>query len=198
METQFIKKTIEDLLSLLDVSYELTIINDESTGTTCFHIKTEDPQILIGREGAHLAALSHIIKRIADKANLPASACACSHADRPGVAPAHLPERPRSQSGAHLAGRRQAGGTTKEQTSFVVDVNNYQGKKTEELKSKAAMLAERARYFKSDVEMSPATAYERMIIHSIFSNTKDIKTESMGEGKNRRVVIKYIATEDPL
>ena len=167
METQFIKKTIEDLLSLLDVSYELTIINDESTGTICFHIKTEDPQILIGREGAHLAALSHIIKRITDKTNLPA----------PGVA-------------------RQAGGNTKEQTSFVVDVNNYQGKKTEELKSKAAMLAERARYFKSDVEMSPATAYERMIIHSIFSSTKDIKTESMGEGKNRRVVIKYVAVEE--
>ena len=176
METQFIKKTIEDLLSLLDVSYELTIINDESTGTICFHIKTEDPQILIGREGAHLAALSHIIKRITDKTNLPA----------PGVAP------PR----AHSAGRRQAGGNTKEQTSFVVDVNNYQGKKTEELKSKASMLAERARYFKSDVEMSPMTPYERMIIHSIFSSTKDIKTESMGEGKNRRVVIKYISPEE--
>lgn len=158
METLPIKKTIEDILSLLDVSYELTIINDESTGTICFHIKTGDPHILIGRDGAHLAALSHIIKRIADKAN----------------------------------------STTKEQTSFVVDVNNYQGKKTEELKSKAAMLAERARYFKSDVEMSPMTPYERMIIHSIFSNTKDIKTESMGEGKNRRVVIKYIAIEDTL
>lgn len=167
METQAIKKTIEEILSLLDVSYELTVVNDESTGTICFNIKTGDPQILIGRDGAHLTALSHIIKRIADKANLPAT-----------LRPA------------------QAGGNTKEQTSFVVDVNNYQGKKTEELKNKAAMLAERARYFKSDVEMSPMTPYERMIIHSIFTNTKDIKTESMGEGKNRRVVIKYIAIEE--
>ncbi len=155
METQSIKKTIEDILLLLGVSYELTVVNDESMGTICFHIKTEDPQILIGREGAHLAALSHIIKRIADKTN-----------------------------------------NNKEQTSFIVDVNNYQGKKNEELKSKAAMLAERARYFKSDVEMSPMTPYERMIIHSIFSSTKDIKTESVGEGKNRRVVIKYIAIEE--
>lgn len=167
METQAIKKTIEDILSLLDVPYELTVVNDESTGTICFNIKTGDPQILIGREGAHLTALSHIIKRIADKGNLPASQTS-----------------------------RQAGSNRKEQTSFVVDVNNYQGRKTEELKSKAAMLAERARYFKSDVEMSPATAYERMIIHSIFSNTKDIKTESMGEGKNRRVVIKYVVVEE--
>ena len=167
METQAIKKTIEDILSLLGVSYELTVVNDESTGTVCFNIKTGDPQILIGRDGTHLTALSHVIKRIADKGNLPT----------PRVA-------------------WQAGSNRKEQTSFVVDVNNYQGRKTEELKSKAAMLAERARYFKSDVEMNPMTPYERMIIHSIFSNTKDIKTESMGEGKNRRVVIKYIAIEE--
>lgn len=156
METQAIKKTIEDILSLLGVSYELTIVDDESTGTTCFNIKTGDPHILIGHEGAHLTALSHIIKRIADRAN----------------------------------------NNKKNQTPFVVDVNNYQGRKTEDLKNKAAMLAERARYFKSDVEMSPATAYERMIIHSIFSNVKDIKTESVGEGRTRRVVIKYIAIED--
>lgn len=153
---QTTKKTIEDILSLLDVSYELTIVNDESIGTTCFQIKTEDPHILIGHEGAHLAALSHIIKRIADKTS----------------------------------------SNTKEQASFMVDVNNYQGRKTDELKNKATMLAERARYFKSDVEMSPMSPYERMIIHSSLSNTKDIKTESVGEGRTRRVVIKYIAIEE--
>lgn len=164
MDTEAIKKTIEEMLSLLDVSYELTIVNDETTGTVCFQIKTGDPQILIGRDGMHLAALSHVIKRISDKATLPA----------PGVA-------------------LQAGTNRKEQTSFVIDVNNYQGKKTEELKSMASMLAERARYFKSDVEMNPMSPYERMIIHSIFSNVKDIKTESVGEGRGRHVVIKYIA-----
>lgn len=171
MDTEAIKKTIEDILSLLGVSHELTVVSDESTGIICFHIKTGDPQILIGRDGTHLAALSHIIKRIADKAS------------------------PLVPADALRAGKRdtRAGAGIKEQLSFVVDVNNYQGKKTEELKNKAAMLAERARYFKSNVEMSPMTPYERMIIHSIFSNTKDIKTESMGEGRNRRVVIKYVA-----
>ncbi|MDO8572800.1 MAG: R3H domain-containing nucleic acid-binding protein [bacterium] len=177
MDTEAIKKTIEEMLSLLDVSYELTVVNDETTGTVCFQIKTGDPQILIGRDGMHLAALSHVIKRISDKATLPAPACAYPHADRPGVA-------------------LQAGTNRKEQTSFVIDVNNYQGKKTEELKSMASMLAERARYFKSDVEMNPMSPYERMIIHSIFSNVKDIKTESVGEGRGRHVVIKYIAIEE--
>lgn len=150
-DTQLIKKTINELLTLLGVSHEIEITEDESIGTTRFHIKTGDAQILIGRDGAHLAALSHVIKRIADK------------------------------------GEKEDG----KQTSFLVDVNDYQGKRLEDLKSKAVILAERARYFKSSVEMSPMTPYERMIVHSIFSNSKDIKTESIGEGKQRRIVIRY-------
>lgn len=152
-----VQKTIEDILALLSVSYELEVIFDESINTTRFLIKTGEPELLIGRDGMHLAALSHIIKRIADK----------NQGDK---------------------------SDNKEfQPSFVVDVNNYQGKRIEDLKGKAAMLAERARYFKSNIEMDPMSPYERMIVHSIFSAVKDIKTESLGEGKSRRVVIKYIS-----
>ena len=34
-----------------------------------------------------------------------------------------------------------------------------------------------------------------MIIHSIFTDDAEIKTESEGEGKFRRVVLKYVANE---
>ncbi len=77
-----------------------------------------------------------------------------------------------------------------ESAPFFVDVNDYQEKKIEELKNKANILAERARAFKTEVEMEPMSSYERMIVHSIFTDTPDIKTESMGEGRERRVVIK--------
>ncbi len=76
---------------------------------------------------------------------------------------------------------------------FIIDVNDYHGKKIEELKTNARMLAERAKYFKSSVEMKPLPPHERMIIHSIFTNSKDFETSSRGEGSDRRVVIKYIA-----
>ena len=39
--------------------------------------------------------------------------------------------------------------------------------------------------------MDPMSSYERMIVHSFFAETPDIKTESKGEGRDRRVVIKF-------
>ena len=74
---------------------------------------------------------------------------------------------------------------------FLIDVNHYQTKKIEEIRQKALMLAERARLFKHDVEMSPMSAYERMIVHATFAGHPEVGTESQGEGKFRRVVIKY-------
>jgi len=76
--------------------------------------------------------------------------------------------------------------------SFMVDVNDYQEKRIQDLKTKAQMMAERARFFKSSVELIPMNPYERMIIHSFFTNIPDIETESTGVGKDRRVVLKYV------
>ncbi len=75
--------------------------------------------------------------------------------------------------------------------SFFIDINGYQKKRFESLKNIAHMMAERARYFKSNVEIEPMPSYERRIIHLFLENEKDIITESEGFGKERRVVIKY-------
>ena len=78
-----------------------------------------------------------------------------------------------------------------EDMHFTIDVNNYQEKKNEDIKNKATMMAERARFFKNNVEMIPMNPYERMIVHSLFTESEDIETESTGKGRERRVVIKY-------
>jgi spoIIIJ-associated protein len=75
--------------------------------------------------------------------------------------------------------------------SFMIDVNDYQKKHIEDIRAKAHMLAERARYFKSSVEMDPMSSYERMIVHSEFADTSDITTESAGSGKDRHVVLRF-------
>ena len=74
---------------------------------------------------------------------------------------------------------------------FMLDINDFQKKHIDEVRAKAHMLAERARYFKSTVEMDPMSSYERMIIHSEFADAVDIMTESMGMGRERRIVLKY-------
>lgn len=76
---------------------------------------------------------------------------------------------------------------------FLVDVNGYRLKHIKELQTKALMMAERARSFQYDVELSPMTAYERLIVHATLSDSPNVKTESQGVGRERRVVIKYTA-----
>lgn len=75
--------------------------------------------------------------------------------------------------------------------SFMIDVNDYQKKRMDDVRAKAHMLAERARYFKSSVEMEPMSSYERMLVHAEFTDTPDIATESTGYGRDRKVVIKH-------
>src|SRR4051812_19664425 len=74
---------------------------------------------------------------------------------------------------------------------FLVDVNDYRSKQIKDLQTKALMMAERARSFQYDVELSPMSAYERLIVHTTLQDQPNVKTESQGEGRNRRVVIKY-------
>jgi len=76
---------------------------------------------------------------------------------------------------------------------FLVDEGDYRSRQIKELQTKALMMADRARSFQYDVELNPMSAYERLIIHTTLQDAPNVKTESQGEGRNRRVVIKYSA-----
>lgn len=74
---------------------------------------------------------------------------------------------------------------------FHIDVNDYQAAATANLKNLAAIMGGRARSFKTNMELPPMSSYERMVVHSFFQDAQDLKTESVGDGERRRVVIKY-------
>jgi spoIIIJ-associated protein len=78
-----------------------------------------------------------------------------------------------------------------EAASFLIDVNNYHEDQMETVRQNARMLAQRARLFKHDVEMAPMPAYERLVVHELFSEDPEIQTESAGEGKFRHIILKY-------
>ena len=80
---------------------------------------------------------------------------------------------------------------------FSVDINDYGKSLTETLKNKVTMLRERARSLKTNVTLEPMSSYERMIVHSLCQGFPDIRTESEGDGEERRVVIKYVESVSP-
>src|SRR3989338_11624054 len=83
-------------------------------------------------------------------------------------------------------------GETETENNILIDINGFQKKRVENVRAVAHMMGERARYFKSSIEVDPMSAFERRIVHEFLSNATDLKTESVGFGPSRRVVIKYI------
>ncbi|MEK7630748.1 MAG: R3H domain-containing nucleic acid-binding protein [Patescibacteria group bacterium] len=76
------------------------------------------------------------------------------------------------------------------EAQLMIDVNDYQRRRFDDLRDKARMGAQRVRYFKKEVTLEPMTAFERRIVHMALQEYPDIATESEGQGLTRRVVIK--------
>ena len=76
---------------------------------------------------------------------------------------------------------------------ILIDINDFQKKHIEEIKDMARMHAQRVRYFKKEIEMPTMNAYERRLVHTVLQEYPDIKTESSGEGFERRVVVKPVS-----
>jgi spoIIIJ-associated protein len=81
--------------------------------------------------------------------------------------------------------------------AFLIDINGHHEAQMERVRQDARVFAQRVRLFKHDVEMPPLSSYERLVVHELFANDPDIRTESAGEGKFRHIVLKYNAGEAP-
>ncbi|MBU6370742.1 MAG: KH domain-containing protein [Patescibacteria group bacterium] len=93
---------------------------------------------------------------------------------------------------SHIVRRITEKNGTHGDVEFSLDVNDYKAGMIDKLKIKANMLAERSRGMRADVELEPMSSYERLVVHGTLAGAPGVKTESIGEGKNRRVVIKYV------
>lgn len=91
---------------------------------------------------------------------------------------------------SHLVKRLVEKNFGKTRLPLALDVNDYQAKKTEELRDLAVMSAKRVRFFKKEVLLRPMTSFERRVIHAALTEYPDITTESRGQEPGRYVVIK--------
>jgi spoIIIJ-associated protein len=83
---------------------------------------------------------------------------------------------------------------TDQKSNFVLDVNSYRQEKNSSIIRLAAEMAEQAIREKRAVVLRPMSPYERRIVHMELSKNSQVKTESIGEGEDRKVVIRPVET----
>jgi len=81
------------------------------------------------------------------------------------------------------------GHRTKHRMRIVVDAENYRERREENLRSLALRVAQQVRNYRRSIALEAMPPHERRIVHIALSDSKDISTESIGEGDARRVVI---------
>ncbi len=85
------------------------------------------------------------------------------------------------------------GHSIEEEIKCTFDINDLQAKEDNKIKLKALNAAEEARSLKTDILLDPMSSYQRMLVHSTLAESPNIKTESFGEGRDRRIKIVYTA-----
>ena len=78
---------------------------------------------------------------------------------------------------------------------ILLDVENYKDKKITTLERLAKRTAREVAKTKIETKLERMNSYERRIIHSTLNESKDVMTESEGEGSERHVVIKLKKVE---
>ena len=171
MDKVEIQKLIKELIEKTTVKLNEISITEDGPKNMWFSVEVNEPHFFVSRDGEGLYALNHLVHRIIEAKNPSAFG--------------HSPEASGEENS--LPAKGEVGGG-----SIIIDINGFQKKHVENVRAIAHMMSERARYFKSNIEVDPMSAFERRIVHEFLSDATDLKTESTGMGRDRRVVIKYV------
>jgi len=81
------------------------------------------------------------------------------------------------------------GHRTKHRMRITIDAENYRERREDNLRSLALRVAQQVRNYRRAIALEAMPPNERRIVHIALADNKDISTESIGEGEERRVVI---------
>lgn len=79
-----------------------------------------------------------------------------------------------------------------EKPNFIIDINYYRRERERLISELAKAAAHKAMVTKADVELPSMNAYERRLVHLEISSHPELKTESIGFGKERHIIIKHL------
>lgn len=72
----------------------------------------------------------------------------------------------------------------------IIDVESWRKQKEEELRKSAASWGKQVLESGQPMDLEPMAAWQRRIVHMVISEIKGLSSESVGEGRDRRIVIK--------
>lgn len=72
-----------------------------------------------------------------------------------------------------------------------IDISGYKNKKLKNLEYEVKKIAREVQKSGIDASLDPMNSYERRRIHTLISEMDHLETESVGEGRERHIVIKY-------
>ena len=77
-----------------------------------------------------------------------------------------------------------------ERYKVVVNIGDYRERQREALEALARRSAERVRFTRKALVLPSMSSYDRRIVHLALEQEQDIMSESQGEGRERRLVVK--------
>jgi len=72
---------------------------------------------------------------------------------------------------------------------IVLDINDYRKRKAESLKKMAVRIGEKAKSKGHSLTIGPFSAHDRRLIHIALKEDPSLRTESLGEGKLKKITI---------
>ncbi len=79
---------------------------------------------------------------------------------------------------------------------ILIDINGYKDEKYDRITKMARRMAHDVQKNKVTVTLDPMTADERRMVHNALTGMPNIKTESTGFGKERRIQIIYVSSQE--
>lgn len=84
----------------------------------------------------------------------------------------------------------------KKKFRILLDIGNYKDKKYSRVIFLAKKVAREVLKTHCEVKLDAMTPDERKKVHNALSQYNNIKTESIGDGKDRAIVVKYVSAKD--
>ncbi len=149
-QEKLIKETTQEMLDKMGFDAKVIVTTSLSENNNkknmIVEIDSPDSKFIIGKQGATLMALQHILKQLV-----------------------------RSKTDDYI--------------SFSVDVNGYKRQQEDYIRDMAQDVAREVVLNGRASTLEPMNSYERRLVHLELEKNSKVKTESIGEGEDRKIII---------